>query len=384
MRNTSLRVEGAVGVTSHRGKVLSVLIRLFIVLSLMLPQVVWSQTDTKSTVKSLVQQARAAYKNGLYETAARQFAQAFELSGNAKYLYDAAISFQQVQSWDQCIGYMGRYLELAPISPKRDRARNARDNCAARQNKSQQLSIETTPIGASVKLGNVQSPIVGTTPLRLDLPPGVQRVFIEKAGYESVIRDIDLKKGTPLRLSVDLRELNAQGYLFVDSSISGATVFLNGQSKRLTPFDKAITLKAGLYQLHINRTGYQPWTRQIQIEALTVHHVPVRLNAVGRATTWRTPTGWVSQVLGALSMTGAYVAMKYANRQYRDTDDFERLAQVEKLGYGVGGGLMGIGISLVVADWISDPMVERDRNPTFGQAVPMPKDAVGVKKMEQE
>jgi hypothetical protein len=371
-------------VASARGGVLSVLIRLFIVLSLVLPQVGWGQSAATPAVKTLVQQARTAYKNGLYETAARQFAQAFELSGDAKYLYDAAISFQQVQSWDQCIGYMGRYLELAPISPKRDRARNARDNCAARQNKSQQLSIETLPIGASVKLGNLQSPIVGTTPLRLDLPPGVQRVFIEKTGYESVIRDIELKKGTPLRLSVDLRELNAQGYLFVDSSISGATVFLNGQSKRLTPFDKAITLKTGLYQLHINRTGYQPWTRQIQIEALTVHHVPVRLNVVDRATTWRTPTGWVSQVLGALSMSGAYVAMKYANRQYRDTNDFERLAQIEKLGYGVGGGLMGIGISLIVADWISDPMTERDKNPAFGQAIPMPKDAVGVKRMEQE
>ena len=360
------------------------LIRLCMVVSLVLPQVGWSQSTATPEIKTLVQQARTAYKNGLYETAARQFAQAFELSGDAKYLYDAAISFQQVQSWDQCIGYMGRYLELAPISPKRDRARNARENCLARQNKSQQLSIETNPVGASIKLGNKQSPIVVTTPLRLDLPPGVQRVFVEKAGYETVIRDIELKKGTPLRLSVDLREEIAQGYLFVDSSISGATVFLNGQSKRLTPFDKAIALKTGLYQLHINRSGYTSWTRQIEVEALTVHHVPVVLNAVDRSTTWKTPTGWVAQVLGALSIAGGYVAMRYANRQYRDTNEFARLAQIEKLGYGVGGSLMGLGLSLVVADWISDPMTERDANPSFGQAVPMPKDAVGVKKMELE
>ena len=207
-------------------------------------------------------------------------------------------------------------------------------------------------------------------------------MFIEKPGFETVIRDIELKKGTPLRLSVDLREIVAQGYLFVDSSISGATVFLFGQSKRLTPFDKAVALDTGLYQLHINRTGYESWTRQIEIEALTVHHVPVVLSAVDGSTTWKTPTGWVSQVLGALSMTGAYVAMRYANRQYSDTQNFERLAQVEKLGYGVGGTLMGIGISLVVSDWISDPMTQRDANPSFGQPVPMPKDAVGVKKLE--
>lgn len=375
-----IRIGGA----NARGKVLSVVIRVCIVLCLVVPLLSWAQSTKAPTTDALVQQARSAYKNGLYETAARQFAQAFEQSGDAKHLYDAAISFQQVQSWDQCIGYMGRYLELAPISPKRDRARNARDNCVARQNKSQQVSIETNPPGASVKLGNKKSPIVGTTPLRLDLPPGVQRVFVEKPGFETVIRDIELKKGTPLRLSLDLREIVAQGYLFVDSSIAGATVFLNGQSKRLTPFDKAIALDTGLYQLHINRTGYESWTRQIEIEALTVHHVPVVLNAANRSTTWRTPTGWVSQVLGALSMTGAYVAMRYANRQYSDTQDFERLAQIEKLGYGVGGTLMGIGVSLVVTDWISDPMTERDANPSFGQSVPMPKDAVGVKKLELE
>ena len=121
---------------------------------------------------------------------------------------------------------MGRYLELAPISPKRDRARNARDNCLARQDKSQELSIETNPAGASIKFNNSKSPIVGSTPLKLRLPPGVQRVFIEKPGYETVIRDIELKRGTPLRLSIDLRELNAKGYLFVEAAFRGQLYFL--------------------------------------------------------------------------------------------------------------------------------------------------------------
>ena len=261
---------------------------------------------------------------------------------------------------------MGRYLELAPISPKRDRARNARDNCLARQDKSQELSIETNPAGASIGFNNSKSPIVGSTPLKLRLPPGVQRVFIEKPGYETVIRDIELKRGTPLRLSIDLRELNAKGYLFVDSSISGATVFLNGESKRLTPFDRAIALKKGIYQLHLKTIGYASWTRQIEIEALTVHHVPARLQPLEKGTTWRTPTGWVTQVVGALCIAGGYIAMRYANNYYNDTSEFERLAQAERLGYGVGGGLMGLGLSLVVYDWFNDPFVDRDRNPAFG------------------
>ena len=173
--------------------------------SIFVADVAAAEIADKPKVESIVNSARQAYRNGLYEVAARQFAQAFELSGKAAYLYDAAISFQQIQRWDECIGYMGRYLELAPISPKRDRARNARDNCLARQDKSQELSIETNPAGASIKFNNSKSPIVGSTPLKLRLPPGVQRVFIEKPGYETVIRDIELKRGTPLRLSIDER-----------------------------------------------------------------------------------------------------------------------------------------------------------------------------------
>ena len=76
-------------------------------------------------LQALVDTANANYQRGLYEFAARQFAQAFEISGNANYLYDAAISFSTGSKWDECIGYLGRYLELAPISPKRDRARNS-------------------------------------------------------------------------------------------------------------------------------------------------------------------------------------------------------------------------------------------------------------------
>ena len=355
---------------------------LLLLVSILVAEGARAGTAENAQVETLVNSARQAYRNGLYEVAAREFARAFELSGKPAYLYDAAISFQQVQRWDECIGYMGRYLELAPISPKRDRARNARDNCLARQDKSQELSIETNPLGASIKFKNSKSPIVGSTPLKLRLPPGVQRVFIEKPGYETVIRDIELKQGTPLRLSVELRELNAQGYLFVDSSISGATVFLNGESKRLTPFDKAIALKEGVYQLHLNRPGYASWTRQVEIQALTVHHVPVRLQPLERGTTWRTPAGWVTQVVGALCLAGGYVAMRYANDYYSDTAAFERLAQTERLAYGVGGGLMGLGITLVVYDWFNDPFVERDRNPAFGQPPLMPNDAVGIKKLE--
>ncbi len=351
---------------------------------LLVPMYGMATPDTESKARQLAKQAGKAYKNGMYETAANQFAEAFEISGKADYLYDAAISFQQSQRWDQCVGFMGRYLELAPISPKRDRARNARDNCEARRQKSQTLRIETNPPLANVRLGNQKKPIVGTTPLVLQRPPGVQRVFIEKDGYESVIRDVELQSGTPFLLSVELKEVQSKGYLFVDATVVGATVFLNGQSTRLTPFDVPLSLKIGAYQVHITRPGFEASTHQLNVEPLTVHHLQVALNPLESISTWRTPMGWVSQVLGALSIAGGVVASTYANDYYSDTDEFRRLAQIERTGYVVGGSLLATGLTLLIWDSVRDQVSKQDRNPRYGAPVVLPPDAVNIKRQEAE
>ena len=349
-----------------------------------LPSVGFASSEVDAKVRRLAKQARTAYKNGLYESAASQFSEAFELSGTADYLYDAAISFQQSQRWDQCVGFMGRYLELAPVTPKRDRARNARDNCEARRMKSQTLRIETNPPLANVRLGNQKTPIVGTTPLVLKRPPGVQRVFIEKEGYEPVIRDVELQSGNPFLLSVELKEIVSTGYLFVDATVSGATVFLNGKSSRLTPFESPLSLQSGAYQVHINRSGFETEIHQVNVQPLTVHHLQVDMQPLEGSSTWRTPVGWVSGVLGALSVAGGVVAMRYANDYYSDTNEFRQLASLEKIGYGVGATLLTTSLSLLIWESFRDQISEQDRNPRYGAPIVMPPDAVNIQRTGTE
>lgn len=363
---------------------LTLRLRMICGLVVIAPSISAAKPTFELKAQRLAKEARKAYKNGLYETAANQFSEAFELSGKADYLYDAAISFQQVQRWDQCVGYMGRYLEIAPISPKRDRARNARDNCEARRQQSQTLRIETNPSLANVRLGNQKNPIVGTTPLELKRPPGVLRVFIEKEGYASTIRDVELQSGTPILLSIDLKKLERKGYLFVDSTVSGATVFLNGNSTRLTPFERPLSLASGLYQIQVNRPGFRPATHQVQVDPLTVHHLQVDLRPIDGRSSWRTPVGWVATVLGGLSIAGGVVAMRYADDHYRDTKEFRRLSKAEATGYVSGGVLMTSGFALLIWDAFRNPILRQDRNPYYGQPIPMPQDAVNVERVGAE
>ena len=91
------------------------------------------------------------YKNGAYEAAARTLHQLYKMTDDYAVLFDLAITYQQLYQWDKCSGYMGRFLEEAPPSPKRDRAFNTKVSCELRGKGSQTLIIETEPPGADIR-----------------------------------------------------------------------------------------------------------------------------------------------------------------------------------------------------------------------------------------
>ena len=333
-----------------------------------------------SNNKSTVNKARSQYKNGLYTSAARLFAQLFEESGNPEYLYDSAISYSQAHLWDECVAFMNRYLEVAPISPKRDRARNARDNCEARQQQSQTLRIESTPTNADIRLDNRNHPIVGTTPLVLKRPPGVLRVFIEKSGFEPLIRDVELVRGTPVVLSVQLKALESTGYLFVDASVVGAQVYLDGQPIRLTPFEKPLRLNTGEHQIQVTHPGFRAVNQQLNIGQKTLHYLPLKLTSLTGRSSWRSPVALTSTILGSLALAGGYVATRYANDHYRDTPTYEQISHIERIGYSAGAGLLATAAILYIWEALHDPLTAEERNTNFGQVPELPYDAVNIRR----
>ena len=116
--------------------------------------------------------------------------------------------------------------------------------------------VESVPPGASVYLGNRKKPqMQGQTPFSMTLAPGVQRVWIELPGYRPEIRDIQIQKDQPFTLKVVMRPDTRMGWLFVDSPIRDAEVYVDGQPLRLTPFDAA-SIGIGFAQVIVRRTGY--------------------------------------------------------------------------------------------------------------------------------
>ena len=263
----------------------------------------------KERLSRLMQDARVLYRNGAYETAIKRFKEAYTLSEDDNVLFNIAISYQQLRDWERCIGFIDRYLETAAQSPRRDRAMNAKQSCSARRQSNQVLQIETSPPGAAIYLQNRKSPIQGYSPFKTRLPVGVQRVWIELAGYEREMRDIEIRRDEPFRLSVVLRKRTDPGWLYVDSTIRDAQVYLDGRALQLTPFPAPLSVSSGHHRLQVKRDGFTQISRQIKINPFLLTRIDAPLQRTSTLTTWRSTTGWVSTSLGILAIVGGALAV---------------------------------------------------------------------------
>lgn len=348
------------------------------------PQVVLTpqaEADAVAAAKAksdeLSAEGRRLYAAGLYEQAIARFREAHTLSRDPELLYNVAISHQQLRQWEQCVEVMTAYLGDMPPGPdpKLDRARTTRDLCEARIERDQELVIESQPAGARVFIDNRNTGARGQTPFRMFIRPGKHRVWVELDGYTQHMEDIEVAKSTPYRLSVTLAPRLDLGWLFVDVSVKDAQVFIDGRSIGLTPLTVPEQVATGTHQVVVERDGYTRFNQRAQVERGQVARVDAYLVQTESPTTWRTTTGVVSLVVGALAIGGGVTAYFFAEDEYNDTDDFERFAMLERLGYGVGGGLVAVGTALLIWDLSRETIPGEHRNPDYGRPIQRPEGA---------
>lgn len=113
------------------------------------------------------------------------------------------------------------------------------------------FSVETTPDAATVQVDNIPS-FNCTTPCRLTLAGGRHTLKVEKEGYRSALRIIEIPSDESIRVSLD----RAVGTVMVRSSPPGAAIFVDGRewgSKTPT----MMTLPAGKHQVELRLEGYR-------------------------------------------------------------------------------------------------------------------------------
>jgi hypothetical protein len=130
------------------------------------------------------------------------------------------------------------------------------------------ISVYSTPSGASVYLDGSYK---GTTPKTITgVSAGAHTIKLVKSGYNDEVRNLlSVKAGKTFSIYVDL--LQASGSIFVYSTPSGASVYLDGSPKGMTP--KTLRgVPAGSHTIKLSKSGYRDDTRKISVKAGETKH----------------------------------------------------------------------------------------------------------------
>lgn len=105
-------------------------------------------------------------------------------------------------------------------------------------------------VGAKILLNDKE---VGVTPYKNEFEEGAYKLEVQHNGYQSVVLNINLLRGTPETRKVTLIE--SPGGLKINSSPIGATVFVNDQQYGITPLSLD-NLSPGAYKVAVQKTGF--------------------------------------------------------------------------------------------------------------------------------
>lgn len=139
------------------------------------------------------------------------------------------------------------------------------------------LELRSKPSGARVSLG---SRVLGTTPLKVELPAGAHVFTLDYHGYRSAAVPVTLEVGKRLRETVELdRVLSGQGTLTLTSEPSAAQVVVAGRPVGVTPL-RGVAMQAGDYTLTLQAPGYRPSEVRLRVLPAEETKKAVKLEAL--------------------------------------------------------------------------------------------------------
>jgi hypothetical protein len=146
------------------------------------------------------------------------------------------------------------------------------------------LTINSTPRG-SIKINGVDQ---GNSPATFELAPGSYQVVISQTGYDDYTENSTVISRAETTVNATL--ILSTGSLIINSTPSGASIKINGNTQGTTP--KSFELAPGSYQVVISLTGYQNYTQTLSVTSDTERTINAALTpANGTLAISSSPTG---------------------------------------------------------------------------------------------
>lgn len=124
------------------------------------------------------------------------------------------------------------------------------------------ISVRSSPSNAVVYIDDVY---VGTTPVtQSGYSQGYHNVRITKSGYQEWASSVYVYSGSTATASATLIPIESYGSIYVSSTPSGASVYLDGSYMGISPKTISSVTKGG-HTLRLEKAGYNTWESSVTV-----------------------------------------------------------------------------------------------------------------------
>ena len=179
--------------------------------------------------------ARDMFEDGNYRGALVQYERIYAESKNPRVLYSLGVVYKELRRYAKALATWEKQLTFRDALPPREVTR-AEEAIEVVRPFVSTLTVRSNVAGATL---SVNGDVLGETPFLAPLPVdvGENELVLQKDGYLTLERTIDVVKGTPAEVTLDL--IKADKTAVVTISIAGAedaTIFMDGTEMGPAPF----------------------------------------------------------------------------------------------------------------------------------------------------
>ena len=324
-----------------------------------------AEAERVERAQALYDRATDLYTAGNFAEAVIFYEQALELVKNPDIQYNIARCYEKLAQYSKAIAAFRAYLAIyeeqnGREAPDKTNVEDVIRQLVELEMKPVRLTVTSDPAGANVFVGS-RDRLVGQTPFETELDPGTYPLIVELEGYEEERQTVVLERGAPRTFTFRMRRKANMGALLIDTNIRGARIFVQGQVKGLTPYPEEILVPAGRRQVTLEKERYSAVSRIVDVTAGESFFLQEELFLADPPYSWRGYVGWTCVALGVLGIGGGVTIKLVADGTlFEDEPFFQDLQLYQNLSYGLGGGLLALGVGLVVWEYVRTAVDDDD------------------------
>ena len=255
--------------------------------------------------------AGLVFGDGDYAGAVLKFERAYELSKDARLLWNMAVCEKNLRHYTKVVQLVRRYQsEAKALMSEQDRV-DAADLATAAASFVSQLKVTVDPAGAEIA---IDDQMVGTAPVAqpLMVDIGERKLRVSKAGYVEHVQTIRLSGKTSIEVSIKLEPEVHEGRVNVATD-PGASIYVDGKAVGAERWTGA--LSAGGHTLRIQAPGKRAYQGEVIVREKETREVHITLDPEVALSSSSTKWLWIAGgalVLGGASV-GTYFLLKPKN-----------------------------------------------------------------------